>query len=286
MGKRCACERLFRRLEEDVRLRTLPMAAQMLWLKLMRLALATDDGVLRLGSDFGFLTAVSLAVSHAETEVETALAALERRGLAERGADGASLRLPDAVEGAERAKAARLNGLRGGRPRKGETAEAAAARKQGSLMLPVAGGLGETQETEQKPRDESSRAASLASSEEKGAAAAGAGEGWVALGMELAAMAGMDSARGQWNLQPVRGWLASGATPAMLREAVRRVSERPRYTPPGSLQYFAKAVAEVMAEGQPKPLDTGAEARVAARSAAFAAWQASGCMGPPPGLAA
>jgi len=283
MGKRCTCERLFRRLEDDVRLRTLPMAAQHLWLKLMRLALGTDDGVLRLGSDFGFLTALSIAVSHAESETETAWKSLEARGLALRGDDGASIVMPDAAEGAERAKSARSNGLRGGRPRKGETPEAAALRRQGSLMLPVAGGVSEIQETERKPPGESSRAASSLASEQKEVAAAG--EGFVTLGLELAEIAQMDPNK-RWNTLPVKGWLDAGASPDLLREVVASVAARAGYTPPGSLMYFAKAVADARERTVLTPEARAAEGRIAERTAAIAAWQAGGCQGPPPAVRA
>jgi hypothetical protein len=283
MGKRCTCERLFRRLDEDVRLRTLPMAAQHLWLKLMRLALGTDDGVLRLGSDFGFLTALSIAVSHAESETETAWNSLAARGLALLGEDGASILMPDAVEGAERVKAARNNGLRGGRPRKGETPDEAARRRQGSLMLPVAGGLAETQETQRKPPEESSHAASSTFSSERQAAAPG--EVSVALGMELAEIAGMDP-NGKWTLKPVQVWLSGGATPDQLRDVFTAVASRASYRPPASLAYFNEAVAEARSAAIVTPEASAAEARIASRTAAIAAWQANGCQGPPPSVRA
>ena len=135
MGKRCACDRLFRRLEEDLQFRTLPLAAKMLWLQLARLAASTPGfaGVLQFGSDHRFLTSVALAVTCTEPEVEPNLAALERRGLVRRGDDGTSLILTQVEATSARAEASRINGLQGGRRRKGETLEARRERRQREL---------------------------------------------------------------------------------------------------------------------------------------------------------
>lgn len=282
MGRRCHCEKLFERLEGDVRLRTLPMAAQFLWLKLMRLASTTPgfDGVLRFGSDLGFITAVSVAVSHAESEVETALAALERRGLVERGADGESLRLPDAEHAAARTEAARINGLRGGRPRKGETREAYNARRQGALMLPLQGGAAETRETETEPGAESSRVAAASSLEVQEGSSKPREADWVSLGTDLAAIAGIDGARGGFNLLPVKGWVDAGASPDLLRDVLRRCAARPGYRPVRSLQYFHQAVMDAMREAAPpEPAQPTTGYAQAMRD-----WQRGGCQGIPPSL--
>lgn len=286
MGRRCHCDTLFRRLEEDVRLRTLPMAAQMLWLRLMRLAAGTSgfDGVLRFGSEFGFLVAVSLAVSCAETDVEPALAALERRGLVERdGAD--ALRLPDAEPAAARSEAARINGLRGGRPRRGETPEAARERRQGSLMLPMAG-RAETQETKAEPNGESSRvAAKPIAIEAQQAADAREETDWLALGPELADIAGLDPARGAWTFKPVKGWLEAGASADLIRDVVRRkVATRTGDAGPiRSLLWFDQAVREAAQRAAPPP--PPAPRSTTGYEAAFRQWKESGAHGAPPSLA-
>lgn len=286
MGKRCHCEKLFRRLEEDVRLRTLPMGAQMMWLRLVRLAASTPgfDGALHFGSEFGFLVAVSLAVSCAETEAETHLAALERRGLVLRGEDGASLVIPDVEPAAARSEAARINGLRGGRPRKGESREAYRERRQGNLLLAVAGGAEAHAETQAEPNDESSRAAAVASSSGKEAAAVREALEWVSLGQELVVIAGLDPARGGWNLMPVKGWMDAGVPADVIRETVRAVAARPRPKPIGSLQFFHRAVMEAheaarAAEAPPvRHEPCGYEA-------ALREWQRNGAQGVPPSLA-
>lgn len=252
MSRRCFCERLMRRMEDDVRLRTLPMAAQLLWLKLMRLvANSAEPGILRLGSDFGFLQSVSLAVSHAETEVETALAALERRGLVERMEAEGALVLPDAVDGGKRVEAARSNGLRGGRPRKDETRDAYLARRQGRLMMPIEGGKADVPETQAKPKPESSCVAAKPLEEKEGKQAAREAEGWVSVGNALAEIAGMDPVRGGFNVMPAKGWMEAGASADLLREVFRKVVARPSYPKAGarSLMYFNDAVREAIATG-------------------------------------
>lgn len=277
MGRRCHCDTLFRRLEEDVRLRTLPMAAQMLWLRLMRLAAGTAgfDGVLRFGSEFGFLVAVSLAVSCAETEIEPALAALERRGLVERIGDDA-LRLPDAEPAAARSEAARINGLRGGRPRRGETPEAARERRQGSLMLPMAGGAAETQETKTEPGGESLRAAAKPIAIEAKQAAVRETPEWVSLGHEIAELIGLDPARGHHSALPVKGWMEAGASAELIRDVVRaRVASAS--APIRSIGYFRNAVMEAMERAvPPEPVEPGGYEREV-----LAVWERNGRHGVP-----
>lgn len=286
MGKRCACERLFDRLRSDTRLATLPMAAQMLWLQLMRLAAETQDGVLHLGFRLGFLTALSKAVSQSETEVEAALAALEEIGAAVRGEDGRSLLMPEAAAASERRKAAQINGLRGGRPRKGESTEAYRERRQGSLALPIAGGLAETQETERKPSGESSRAAAAIEAKRDSAAAANAGEAWVSLGAELAEIARLDPHR-PWSYHDVKGWLDEGATPEMIRGEVERIAARPGYEPPGvGLRYFAKPIRKLIEQGRAERGSPDVQARIAANTLRINAMLAGTAYGPASGAAA
>jgi hypothetical protein len=248
----------------------------------VRLATTTPgfDGVLRFGSEFGFLISVSLAVSCAETELEPALGALERRGLVERTSDGEGLRIPDAEPAAARSEAARINGLRGGRPRRGETPEAARERRQGNLMLPMAGGAGETQETETEPNGESSRTAAKPIAIEAKQAAVREAEEWVSLGREIADAIGLDPARGHHSALPVKGWMEAGASAELIRRVVqaRVASAKERIR---SIGYFRDAVMEAMQrESAPEP------APVSGYEQACREWQRNGAQGAPPSLAA
>jgi hypothetical protein len=298
MGRRCACDRLWARLEEDVRLRTLPMAAQLLWLKLMRLAVRTPDAVLRLGSELGFLTAVAVAVSAAETEVEPVLAVLERRGLVVADRAAGTLAMPDAEIAAARVSAARTNGLKGGRPRKGESLEARRDRRQRELMMPLPGHAAETQETEAETDPVKARATTAAvtqssSSRCDGAPPPAGAPEWVSLGAEVAELAGLDSARGFFDYRPVQQWLTEGATPEQIRAAVTRVAARESYRPElvRVLGYFTQAVRDAMqqpvavtpvrhrvSEQAIRPADD----ERSAWSLQLEEWHASGCIGPMP----
>jgi hypothetical protein len=298
MGRRCACDRLWARLEEDVRLRTLPMAAQLLWLKLMRLAVRTPDAVLRLGSELGFLTAVAVAVSAAETEVESNLVVLERRGLVVADRAAGTLTMPDAEVTVARASAARINGLKGGRPRKGESLEERRDRRQRELIMPLPGRAAETQGTEAETDPVKAHATTAAgtqsSSSSSGGAPppAGAAE-WVSLGAEVAELAGLDPARGGFDYRPVQQWLAEGATPEQIRAAVTRVAARESFRPQQvrSLGYFTQAVRDAMqqptalapvrhwvAEHVIRPADD----ERSTWSLHLEEWHAGGCIGPMP----
>lgn len=260
MARRCFCEQLFRMLEQDVRLRTAPAMAQMIWLKLMRLAAAAaEPGVLRFGAEvgfqFGFLTSVSLAVTHTETEVETALGILGARGLVEILPDGAGLRLPEAQTAAERGNTNRINGSRGGRPRKGESREAYLARRQGSLMMPITGGKDENRKTEPETPSTSTESESLNSSVRSSPSAARALPAAVSLGEELAEILGMDPARGGYDFRWVQDWLDAGIPTDVIRGTVERKAEVARNTGRSiwSFKYLDRAVREAGAAVPPVP---------------------------------
>ena len=252
MGKRCACDRLFRRLAEDLQLSTLPLAAKMLWLQLARLAASTPGftGVLQFGSDHGFLTSVALAVTCAEPEVEPNLAALERRGLIRRGEDGTSLILPQVEPTSARAEASRINGLQGGRRRKGETLEARRERRQRELMLPIAGGAAETQA---EPESETSLARGTSTgtyeSIDSGTGTAHEEADWISLGHEVAALCGFEPYAGTKGFEPVRAWLRAGATPELILRVVRDRMDRRPPAHVSTLRYFDTPIKEAIASG-------------------------------------
>jgi hypothetical protein len=294
MAKSCPCERLLARLDADVRLRTLPAAAQMLWVKLMRAALASPEvGVLRVGTEARFAMLVSIAVSVWETDVETHLETLRNRGLVDTDETAGLLRLPDAAAEAARTTAARINGLRGGRPRKGETAEEALRRRQGAFLMPL------PKPTE--PNAESSRARLSDSESDSGfeeqtdlSASRPRAETepaeLAALGHELAEMAGLDAVRGAFVFQDVRAWLAQGATPELLRRVVGEVAAKARAQGRviGSMRYFATPVRDAIAAAKAPRVVLASEAygdlEIAAYHNAVIAWQQDGCTGPQPDI--
>jgi GTP cyclohydrolase III len=287
MPRSCPCERLLARLDADVRLRTLPAAAQMLWVKLMRAALASPEvGVLRVGTETRFAMLVSIAVSVWETDVETHLETLRNRGLVETDEAAGVLRLTDAATEAAKTNAARINGLRGGRPRKGESPEDALRRRQGAFLMPL------PKPTE--PNVESSRArlSDSDSESQSGLSVPTPREETdvQALGNELAEIAGLDAVRGAFAFQDVRAWVAQGATAELLRRVVGEVTAKARAAGKvvGSMRYFAGAVREAMAAARAPRVVLASEAygdlEMGAYHNAVLAWSQNGCAGERPDL--
>jgi hypothetical protein len=294
MARSCPCERVLARLDTDVRLRTLPAAAQMLWVKLMRAALGSHEvGVLHVGTEARFAMLVSIAVSVWETDVETHLETLRNRGLVETDEASGVLRLTDAAAEAARTNAARANGLRGGRPRKGETPEDALRRRQGAFLMAL------PKPTE--PNAESSRARlsvqSVSEEQESNLSVSSPREESTldpavvqALGNELAELAGLDTVRGAFAFQDVRAWLAAKATPDLLRRVVGDVAAKARAAGKtiGSMRYFAAAVRAAIAEAEAPRVVTAAAAysdlRMGEYHNAVVAWTQTGCVGPAPDL--
>lgn len=225
MARSCLSSRLLARVQADMGFQALPLVVQAIWFRLMTASLAAPvPGFLRFFPSVS--KGVSRAVSISETETETHLETLAALGLIEVSADGMEVSMPGAREAASRREAAKTNGNRGGRPRKGETAADAYARRQGHLALPIQGGAaaaGETQETELKPALESSRArpTTLNSTSESHSPVQSeplAREepaldiaAVTALGEELAEIVGMDPARGGHDHSAIRGWMRAAS---------------------------------------------------------------------------
>lgn len=281
MPRSCPCDRWLSRAASDLGFLSLPPMAQLLFFRLLAAAMGSDEkGRIRFPASVS--ASVSRLLNRTETEVETDLATLAELGWLTLDEDGRGIWIAGAKAASAKTEAAQINGLRGGRPRKGETAEAARERRQGAVIVPISGGMEAGPETHGKPTEESSRAAAKLIDKEEAAAATREAPAWVSLGQELAAIAGMDGARGGFNLTPVKGWVDAGASPEVLREVVGRCAARPGYTAPRSLQYFHQPVMEALNAARPREampsVATGYEA-------ALRDWQRNGCQGLPPSLA-
>lgn len=290
MGKRCDCAGVLAAFESDPRLMCLPLAVRGLWLLLVRRMQALGQVALVLGSDIPKPDEVAMMVGVPVTELETHLVPLLARGLLVRRADGA-LECPLLAAGQKRAETSRINGLRGGRPRKDGSPP-----RQRELIMGVAGGLsGQPAETQAKPSgDAVGSVAKLASSpsEEasKQAGTCAVPADWQRVGDVAAEAAGFDPVRWTGTTGIVRDWLAAGADEALVVGVIRGVMERPNPPAPRHLGYFDKAVREAVAQrgarpavvavAEPVSADGGAAAR--AYLARFAAWQAAGMPGSPP----
>jgi len=259
MPRRCACRDLLALLSADPRLRTLPLGTRMLWLLLAEAMLATGEARL----PFAGFRRVSLLVSAPEPEIETGLETLIAEGLLVRDGDGLTCPLL-AASAAPKAAVSRANGALGGRPRRGESAEAARLRRaQPGLVLPIQATRPEPGAG--NPHDDDK---AISPSSSAGARGSGAAEA-LALADEVARLAGMDPARSAWNAREVQGWLAAGASPALVRGTVADVMTRAKGAP-ANLRYFSAAIARATAAA-PASAATGPMTPQARWAADFAA---------------
>jgi len=239
MSRRCACDRLLELTETDPRFRLAGPAAAMLFVWLVRAAA-------RIGSPgvwpFGSVKETAVGFGIPEPDAETALETLRNLGLIERRDDGAIL-IPAAETLSPRQSSGRTGAARGGRPRRGETAEAARERRQREMLLPMP--------PAPKPPETGSetlaRAATATSTSEVAVEGGSGGNPpeWVSLGAEVAELAGLDPVHGGHDFRPVQGWLQAGHDAEAIRETIRRVAARPGYDGRRvrSLRYFDRAIA-------------------------------------------
>lgn len=280
MSRRCACHDWMEMLRADPRLRTMSLGARMLWLHLVdSLSRLPEPGVFVLGSRVGSNREIALLVSATETEVETHLETLlETHLVTRRESDGAlMIAMPVA---AARTSVNRENGGKGGRPRRGETAESAYRRRQGNLTMAITGGKTETQETElQTDAGENPRARGLTCTLTKETTKP---PDILVFGNELAELAGLDPARGMFDFIPLKTWLDSGASADLIRETITAVAARPSYRAANvkGLSYFNGAIADAL-RAAPR-LDPAREARAKEYNDEFDLYVANGCRGTPP----
>ncbi len=289
MARKCDCSFILDAFETDPRLACLPLAVRALWLVLVRRMQQLGQSVLVFGSEIPNPAEIAMMVPMAETELETHLVPLLARGLLVRREDGA-LESPLLAGRAKRAETARINGLKGGRPRKDGAPPA-----QRTMPLPIAGGRATAAaETQRKPNAAPSvfpAKLSSSSSEKAEAEAGGAREAITPdlvqrVGHAAAEAAGLDPARGTWTISVVRQWLDAGADLALILATIGAVMSRGTATPRG-LGYFTPAVLEAVATRPAAVSEPAVEAcEYAEDGEAFAvrfnAWHAAGCVGKAP----
>ena len=250
MARKCDCSVILEAFETDPRLACLPLAVRALWLVLVRRMQQLGQSVLVFGSDIPNPAEIAMMVPMAETELETHLGPLLARGLLVRRDDGA-LESPLLAARMKRAETARINGLKGGRPRKDGSQPA-----QRTMLLPVAGGqappaAGTQAKPDMAPALSPAKLSSASFQEAEAAAssarAAVTAEDVRQVGAKAAAAAGLDEARGQWTYQPVRQWLEAGADEALILATIAAVMDRPHRPQPRGLGYFGEAVRDALA---------------------------------------
>jgi hypothetical protein len=265
MARNCACSKILDLLHLP-QVRALPLATRAVLVEVMHyLAQSTTPGAIRFLSPV--MGSVSAWLSISETEAETHLESLVRLGFVALDEDGLGLHSPSMKAAADRANVNRINGLKGGRPRK------YAVPGQREMLHAIPGGKTEITETEKPPVSAPSSSLEIASKEE-----AVAREGWVDLGQEIAAGIGLDPAKGFVNCRPAQEWLAMGLSPAQIRAVAAEVAGRGKTIT--GLAYFTPAMREAAAASKPEPVEVVAP-HVTAYLAAMQAWQRDR-VGPPP----
>ncbi|ONG53999.1 hypothetical protein BKE38_11020 [Pseudoroseomonas deserti] len=240
----------------DPRFRLLSFAEVGFWVHLMNMLLSAPvRGQLQFPGTASVPALVSRLVSTAEpmseTEAETQLQTFCELGLIELDEASRTIFLAGARDTSRRAEAARINGLKGGRPRKGETLEERRERRQGSFMLPIRGGLAEPQETEAEPNGESSRAVLTTTTKLTGSSSAREETEAAALVQELTGLAGFRPRMQGRELEIVAGWQAAGVSAEGMRAVVQEVANRASYDPGvvKTLGYFTPAMHEAAGLG-------------------------------------
>lgn len=278
MARRCLCDLLLDALTSNPSLRTLPMAARLLWLELGRAALALQDRRI----PFGSVSRVSLWVSAPEPEVETQLETLLREGLLVRDGEGLRVPLLDQAVDSPRAKASRINGSKGGRPLKNRGAPGA----QREMILPIQGGAaaaGKTQgnlgsapscarEGEVKKKDSSSPSFSSSALREAREAASPEAK---AVAAELARLFGI----GFPQPEIAQEWMDAGWSGELIRRVATAFAQQEGRPAVTSIRYLERQIAQQAAAEAPRP-QASAEDLEYLRE--LQDWRAGGCLGPRP----
>jgi len=306
MSRRCASERLLAFVDEDPRFLMAGLSAAMLYVRLARYAMRMETGgVLVFGSVVGSAKEIAVALSIPATEAETLVDVLIRYGLLHRRQADNALVVPYAAEASARSQAARANGERGGRPRKGETAAEASERRRGATSVPIEGERPKTQGAEAEPGGDETRTTTTTittrsnsgdGSRVSAACARAAAPASPALCAEVAEIAGLDAAFGRRRKEHavVEQWLTRGATPDLIRGVLRDVASRTFYAPRNiqTLGYFSGAVMEALRAAEHQGGATGPPRGACVAppgnddlspfARALERWSDSGMQGPPP----
>lgn len=283
MGSRCTCDRIEALLEGHPWFKALPGGARWLCFKLVKLMAAPSfDGAI----PFSDTARVSLLVSMEQTETETHLETLIEKGLLAR--DDAGRLLCPAMEGiSARARAARENGRKGGRPRKEAAVTPQNDARQLVAKLPIAGGLSkptETQRWETPSAGAAPRASSSTSSLEERETQS---RSWRELAQEVIAIAGLALKRPDWTT--AKEWLDAGHSAEHVLAVVADVSGRASFPREkvSTLRYFTPAIdREAKAAPAAAPVALRADPEGPSPLArAIRAWEETGRRGPCPTLA-
>lgn len=276
MAKRCVCKALMDVLDE-ARMLTLPPDTQMLWLRIAKMMQRDGISVLRFGNVVLKTKMIARLVSwpetESETELETKIAELCERGLLAREEDGA-VSCPMLAQASTRSEINRINGSKGGRPRKNAV--------PGQIPLPpmvIKGGADvktEKTESESKPAETGSLINNINNNSIIDSALI------METGNKVLEAAGIDPVRWMGSFSEIGNWLRWGAAPELICETVREVMARSKKTSDGiyALSYFSAAIKQAIAQ---QPAKTPDDEK--AYNRAYEDWQLLGSIGPAPRIA-
>lgn len=240
----------------DFRILRLSAEAANVWIRLMAVILRHGmDGVLTLGNDkqpsFEQLAAIGLQIS--ETQLKTWLETYAKTQLITYDETSGTISFPEELTRSRRATASRLNGKKGGRPRKNVEAQAELHRRQPSLMMPIQGGVAtEKENLTETQKEKRSDKLSLSLEEDKKAKATT--ESFDAIATTAQEAAGLVPSPSQYGI--IRKWYErateAGLNPTdierLITETVSSITDRQirAGNAPRHMGYFNSAVNEAI----------------------------------------
>jgi hypothetical protein len=258
MGRQCVDSLVLRAFHTDPRILSLAPAAAVLWLRLVNAVRQLGQSALLFGDQVPELDALAALFGMTETETETQFGLLQRHGLIRRRDDGAwSVGLLAQIEAEtaaapvdRRKETAPINGLRGGRPRKGKGVSG-----QRTLLLPIAGGgaaagdlVSQTQiQTQSQTLSQSKKQPSGSGVWRRGKTKPPAS--WLGTARQALDLAGLDGI-GTLQGNIVCTWLRRGATPELIVRTIRAVLDRPGADSPHHLGYFDAEISAALEQQQ------------------------------------
>ena len=273
--------------ETDARFRMLPMGCRWLWVALLRLAQANSVSVIRFGSRVPSFEQLAAMIATTQADLEAHLPALLEWGLLVREEDGA-LAAPFLRAAITRSEINRINGMKGGRPRKTPAPPQPAQRE---MLMPLPApqvivraedGVSPHVETE-KPNlvsvSSSVSAAKLAIRESTSNSLAAVDRD-EAKRVGRAAMSEAGLSFDGRHAGIVGKWLAEGATEDLILSTIR--AKMDRGAKPSHLGYFGPAIREALASEVSLPaskVSQEGEAWRAEWSRDIGLWQSSGPWG-------
>ncbi len=240
MARKCASAAILETLR-DPRVITMPLAAQAVWMRIITAMQVSQISVLKIGSEIMNPKGIALFVGVSESEIETNLETVLGRRLLIRDDEGA-VTCPMLAASTARSEINRINGLKGGRPKKNHSPPG-----QGNMMLPIQGGKDESKITKmetENPDPAPNSATYLLKEVAESEKVSGVPETeFVRTGEAVLEVMGINRARSFMNYGLVRQWLADGADYDLILDVVSR-RNKPGIT---TLKYFSSAIAEAIA---------------------------------------